>query len=285
MIKRTLLWCAFLVALEPATLLADSIGRRLSDALRNGDMATVRTAIANGGDVERPDEYGNTLLMHAAVFGKIADVEFLLAHGASVNAANQAGHTPLMRAMPDLTKIRILVEHGAGINAVTVEGTTPLMMAARNRNAAAVVRYLLGKGADLRATNSRGFDAVMFAAEQGALENLQILLDAGANGASTIRNPVVKARPGSTVFTGSVLDVVKRRAEGVTALMHAARADCASCVRLLLEHGSDARSRTEAGLQAERHRAISSAAWRMLSGKRYLGEIAPGCRRSHQCGG
>jgi len=42
-------------------------------------------------DVDVPDEYGNTLLMHTAVFGKTADVEFLLAHGAKVNAANQAG--------------------------------------------------------------------------------------------------------------------------------------------------------------------------------------------------
>jgi len=48
MMKPVLLSCAFFVALQPATLVAASNGHRLSDALRNGDMASARTAIENG---------------------------------------------------------------------------------------------------------------------------------------------------------------------------------------------------------------------------------------------
>jgi ankyrin repeat protein len=65
----------------------------------------------------------------------IRDLEFLLAHGADVNAANKAGHTALMRAMPDLAKIKLLVQHRANVNAVSSGGNTSLLLAAHIRSA------------------------------------------------------------------------------------------------------------------------------------------------------
>jgi ankyrin repeat protein len=53
--------------------------------------------------------------MQAAVYATVADLEFLLVHGADANAKNKAGHTALMRAMPDLAKVKLLVEHGADV--------------------------------------------------------------------------------------------------------------------------------------------------------------------------
>jgi ankyrin repeat protein len=226
-------------------------------------MGSVKAAIENGANVETPDEYGNTLLMHVAVFGKVADMEFLLAHGANVNAVNCAQHTPLMRAVPDLAKVRLLVEHGANVNAAAADGTTPLMAAAHIRSAADVLRYLVAKGADLHTVDLRGFDPIMIAVEKGAFDNLTVLLDAGARAAAKATNvPGRKGREG-TVFAGSVLDLVRRRAEGVTALMNAAQADCEPCVRLLLEHGADARARTDAGLTAL-HRAAFHGDMRLV---------------------
>ena len=128
-------------------------------------------------DVNSRDADGNTLLMQTALYGTAADLDFLLAHGADVNAANQAGHTALMRAMPDLAKIRLLVEHGADVN-VSAGGTTPLLIAAGIRSAEDVVRYLIEKGADVKAIDIQGADAVMIAAFAGATGNLKILLDA-----------------------------------------------------------------------------------------------------------
>src|SRR5215468_4359025 len=94
----------------------------LFEALRQGEVAKVRAAISKGADVNSRDQYGNTLLMQAAVYATRADLEFLLTRGADVNAANKAGHTALMRAMPDLAKIKLLVEHGANVNAVSSGG-------------------------------------------------------------------------------------------------------------------------------------------------------------------
>jgi ankyrin repeat protein len=260
---RSFLNYVLVAAFGAAALSADTTGQALLQDLRNGDVGSVRAAIENGANVETPDEYGNTLLMHVAVFGKVADMEFLLAHGANVNAVNRARHTPLMRAVPDLAKIRLLVEHGANVNAAAADGTTPLMAAAHIRSAADVVRYLVAKGADLHAVDRRGFDPIMIAAEKGAFENLKVLLDAGARGAAKAMNvPGRKGREG-TVFAGPVMDLVRRRAEGVTALMNAAQHDCEPCVRLLLEHGADARARTDAGLTAL-HRAAFHGDMRLV---------------------
>ena len=249
---RSFLSYALVAAFGAAPLSADTTGQALLQALRNGDTGSVRAAIENGANVETPDEYGNTLLMHVAVFGNAADMEFLLGHGANVNAVNRARHTPLMRAVPDLAKIRLLVEHGANVNAAAADGTTPLMTAAHVRSAVEVVRYLVARGADLQPVDRRGFDAIMIAAEKGAFDNLKVLLDAGARGGAKATN--IPARKGTqgTVFAGPVLDLARRRAEGVTALMNAAQADCEPCVRLLLEHGN----------KAEAQRLIDVMFWR-----------------------
>ena len=48
-------------------LAADSKPNPLLDALRQGDMAAVKAAVNSGTDVNIRDQYGNTLVMHAAV--------------------------------------------------------------------------------------------------------------------------------------------------------------------------------------------------------------------------
>jgi ankyrin repeat protein len=220
----------------------------LFEALRNGDTARLRTAITSGTDVNIRDADGNTLLIQAATYATAADLDFLLAHRADVNAANQAGHTALMRSMPDLAKVKLLVEHGAGINA-SADGATPLLIAAGIPGAEPVLRYLLEKGADLKAVNPLGFDAAMIAALSGAAGNLKILLEAGASSEYETKGRRVAARPG-TIFDAAAIERIGRRAEGVTALIEAARGGCGACVRLLLDRGADAKARSNAGMSA-----------------------------------
>jgi uncharacterized protein len=154
---------------------ASSKTQSIFEALRHGTTLAVRTAIAEGVDVNSRNADGNTLLMQAAVYGTSADLDFLLAHGADVNAANKAGHTALMRAMPDLAKIKLLAEHGADVNA-SARGTTPLLIAAGTRSAEDVVKYLIQRGADLKAVDGSGANAVMTAAAVGAANVSGLLL-------------------------------------------------------------------------------------------------------------
>src|SRR5260370_39024696 len=106
-----------------------AIPTSLFEALRQGDVAKVKSAINHGVDVNSRDADGNTLLMQAAEYATRADLEFLLAHGADVNGANKTGHTALMRVMPDLAKIKLLVEHGADVNASSGGATALLRVA------------------------------------------------------------------------------------------------------------------------------------------------------------
>lgn len=237
-----------LVTAYAAAIHAES-AKTLFDALRQDDITKVKAAINDGADVNSRDDYGNTLLMQAAMYAIPSDLDFLLAHGAEVNAANKNGHTALMRAMPDMAKIELLIEHGANVKAATVDGTTPLMMAARIESAGDVVRYLIKKGADLSSIDRSGADAVMIAATEGAAGNLRILLDAGMSGNSQRKSGALPQQF-SSAMNRNVVDRVRRSREGSTALMFAAAADCEECVRLLLDRGADARIKSKSGLTA-----------------------------------
>lgn len=229
----------------------------LFEAIRHGEFAKVSTAVNKGADVNSRDADGNTLLMQAAAYGTAADLAFLLAHGADPKAANKNGYTALMRAIPDLAKVKVLVEQGADVNA-SAQRTTPLLIAAGIASAEPVVRYLLEKGADLKAVNELGFNAVGAAAANGAAGNLKVVLDAGASGVDRVKERHIPNRPG-TIFDEAATERIRKRTEGITPLMTAARAGSEPCVRLLLEHGADAAARTDAGLTALHHAAFKGA--------------------------
>ena len=227
----------------------------LFEAMRRGEASSVRAAIQDGVDVNSRDTDGSTFLIQAALYAQPSDLEFLLAHGADVNAANQAGHTALMRAMPDLAKIKLLVEHGADVN-VSAGGTTPLVVAAGISSAEDVVRYLIAKGADVKAIDIQGADAVMKASIAGAAGNLKILLDAGASGSNEAKARENPQQRRFSKLDAATVERLKKRAEGVTALMDAARIDCEACARMLLEHDADAKAKTDAGLTALHYAAF-----------------------------
>src|SRR5262249_3083384 len=94
-----------------------------------------------------------------------------------------------------------------------------------------------------------GSDTVMVAALNAAAGNLKILLEAGAGGADHLKRRPVAARPG-TIFDEAAAERIRNRANGITALMNAARSGCNACVRLLLQHGADAKARTNSGFTA-----------------------------------
>jgi len=230
-------------------------GQSLFESLRRGEVSAIKAAVKQGVNANSRDTDGNTLLMQTAVYGNAADLDFLLAHGADANSANNAGHTALMRAIPDLAKVKLLVEHGADVNA-SAAGTTPLLIASGIRSAEDVVRYLIKKGADVKALDLQGSDPVMAAALAGATGNLKLLLEAGASASSgaKVRQPPSVLR--TSVLDQATRDLLRKRAEGATALMNAARVDCEPCVRLLLKHGADAKARTDAGLTALHYAAF-----------------------------
>ncbi len=156
----------------------------LFQAIRLDDLPTLKANLAKGADVNSRDPRGNTLLMHAAVFGSAQAVQLLLDAGADVNARNQFGATALLRAANDPRKTRLMVEKGADVNAQSKTGRTPLMVAATCDGCVENVRYLLAKGADVKAKDARGSTALYSAVETNDLDTVRLLVEKGVDPAA-----------------------------------------------------------------------------------------------------
>lgn len=104
------------------------------------------------------------------------------------------GQTPFLRAAysGDITVMRLLVEYGANPNIPTYAGTTPLMAAAGMNwtvnqtfdegpeHILAAVKYAHELGNDVNARNNMGLQAIHAAANRGANNVIQYLVEQGA---------------------------------------------------------------------------------------------------------
>jgi ankyrin repeat protein len=120
-----------------------------------------------------------TPLHYAALFGSTEAVRILLDSGSDPNARNRSQATPLMYAAYSLEKTRLLVEKGGDVNARTNDGTTPLWVAAGVPGNMPVIRYLAGKGADLKQIRPDGGDLLIRATPLQDPQTVRFLLDHG----------------------------------------------------------------------------------------------------------
>lgn len=84
-------------------------------------------------------------------------------------------------AMNDFDTVRDLLRRGADVNEVFgSESNTPLITAAHDNNLA-MVKLLVGKGADIDALDRNNDTALMWASCRGHVEVVRFLIEAGAN--------------------------------------------------------------------------------------------------------
>jgi ankyrin repeat protein len=208
-------------------------------AARQGCVACLDPLLKAGADVNVIDPDRQNALVLALINGHFDVAGALIDRGIEVNAADKVGRTPLWAAvdahtipssnrpapretddnLSSLDVIRKLLDKGATVDApireqipyrtkldrggdgVLAGGTTPLIRAAKAGDVA-VIRLLLDKGANAKATTRNGVSALMMAANVGtreedmtgrnktqkeAIESIGLLLAAGAdiNGADT----------------------------------------------------------------------------------------------------
>ncbi len=112
----------------------------------------------------------------------------------------------------------------------------------------AAVRALIVKGEDVNAAQGDGMTALHWAARQGEVELIELLLTAGANPRATTRlggyTPLLMAsRMGHAAAIEALVaggaDVKAATESGVTPLMFAAESGQADAVRALIAHGAD----------------------------------------------
>lgn len=150
---------------------------RLYEAVLLDDLDLARTRLAEGAD---PDyalgSYHGSVLQIASTLGFAGMVALLLDHGASVGITDDLCQTPLVRAADGnhLAVVRLLLGRGADPNAQNYAGIAALTIA-RVRGQTALVRLLLDYGASWTILDALEMDDVPLLATLVDAEIAQIV--------------------------------------------------------------------------------------------------------------
>ncbi len=213
---KRLLRAVSLGLLFSAAVLGATGDLRLIEAVKNGDMAAVRSLLEQHVDVNATQPDGATALAWAAERDDLETADLLIQSGANVNLANENGATPLWLAATmassrmtekllgsganpnaalvsgetalmaaastgNIDVVMALVSHGADVNAQEIRGSQTALMWATAEKRSEVARYLIEHGADLKNKSKAGLTPFLFAAQQGDLDSARLLAAAGAD--------------------------------------------------------------------------------------------------------
>ena len=249
----------------------------LALAASNGSAAMLKVLLDAGADANAPDPAGETPLMLAARVGKLDAVRVLLEGGATLDAKDaQFEQTPLMVAVRENHPqvVKLLVELGANVNARTRLGITPPFILPNSvpgfGHGVGIVR---GGSPDRgrRAPTPGSMSPLQYAARDGRLETVKILLAAGAdinqveaNDITPLITAITNNHPDvATYLIEQGADIKKVDWYGRTALFAAVetrnmdvdngppfensidRAPYIPLIQLLLDKGADVNARTK----------------------------------------
>jgi ankyrin repeat protein len=124
---------AVLLLLVPSAQ-ANAQSDDLFNAAGKGDLARVKTLLANGADINAKSHNGGTALIWASYFGKPEVVQALIDKGADVNARDTGGQTALFLASQEdhLIIVQALLAKNADPDISTDKAETALTIAAQN---------------------------------------------------------------------------------------------------------------------------------------------------------
>ncbi|HOV14713.1 MAG TPA: ankyrin repeat domain-containing protein, partial [Spirochaetota bacterium] len=177
------------------------------DASSNGDLETVKKYLNEGVDIEYKSYfYGATGLLWATYKGQIDVVKYLIEKGANINAVNNSGTGIIDLARDskdedvyqyitlyinslknkneefifasregDISKVKKYIENEGNIEyKCQLYGATGLLWAAYKGNID-IVKYLIGKGANINAVNNNGTGIMELAKTSGNNELIDYL--------------------------------------------------------------------------------------------------------------
>lgn len=256
------------VLLTCVSAFAEVTPRDFYQAIRENDLAKIKSFLDSGASADLRDTRGTTPLMHAASIGSIEAMRLLMKAGADVNARNGLDATPLVWAAANAEKAKLLIDAGAQVNVRTKMMRTPLMMAAAAPGNSATVKLILEKGADVTVADVRGHTALVDAARANNTEAVRLLLehkqdiDAGdfggvtalghAAGHSNIAMVKMLLAKGANPNTSLKRELKVRNgliaASYFTPLMAAVSRSSLETVRLLLDAGADVKKQDVRGM-------------------------------------
>ena len=155
----------------------------LVQAVKTGNLQTVRAMVKAKADANSAEPDGTTALHWAVQNGNVEMVDLLIRSGAKVAAANRYGVTPLTVACTagNAAIVERLLAAGADPNGMLADGETPLMTAART-GSAETIKALIAHGANVKVRERRkGQTALMWAAAENNVAAIRALVEAGAD--------------------------------------------------------------------------------------------------------
>lgn len=129
----------------------------------------------------------STELFNAVLAGDLINVRSLLQSGADSKICNDDGETPLMLAagLGKLEMVNALIESGANVHATDARGWTALMKAIYNHDLdhgfPEIISALISAGADIETQIAYGTRPLMLAAGYGQAGVIDVLLAAGVD--------------------------------------------------------------------------------------------------------
>lgn len=221
---------------------------RLMLAAENGLVEDLKSALADGEDVEFRDECDFTPLIVAAANGHADCVRLLLEHGANVKATNNDDYTALLKATENahFDCMHLLLLYKSDVDVSGPDYDTPLMISTVECGIKHI-RLLLDYGADPRITDPKGFEQVETLSGSFAKERLNFLLDyidAFNKKKNRVNDTIVLAAEiGHVEYVRRLIkngaNVNVTTAHKCTALGHAMDKNNKELTRLLLDNGAD----------------------------------------------
>ena len=150
-------------------------------ATSNEEHEIVEYLLRQGADVNQTYN-GWTALIEAADEGSLTSMKHLLKAGAEVNFYNgRQSPTALSMAASEgkLECLQLLLDNGANIDGIG-KSVPPLHIAA-NEDKRAIIDHLISKKVSINKKDAAGRTALMYAASEGKLYSVKILVEAGAN--------------------------------------------------------------------------------------------------------
>lgn len=137
--------------------------------------------IEKGAAIDARDEHGDTPLLIAAEYGSDCLVKTLIQAGADVHLCSHIGNTALIKAVSKEAEHQVTYEILRGVLRFFTPDQKEKMVAFSAKRYQNIIKTLINAGVDIDAQNKFGETALILAAQNGNAEQVQLLLQAGAN--------------------------------------------------------------------------------------------------------